>query len=609
MISNCSRAALFKMLAALVVALAVAVAIASCVSLPEGGDSEGGPFQATGLKIGELTHESAIIWTRSTRDNKPGVPIDEIEAWQDRLDHSDLINSFQGRDLADLEIEPVLGGDAQFDEELTREQKRAIVQASAVPGASGTIQLVYGPEDQPGQTIKTQRQSSRNTRDHTRQFHLTGLKPDTKYKGTSYVYPTGAFESSSALEFSFRTAPAPEQSRRVGFAVVTGQAYRNVDAFELGTSLEQIEGASELAKNEVILGHRIYETMLGFKPDFLINTGDVVYYDHQGASAKSQRMARVWWQRMFAMPLMRGFHRTVPTYFMKDDHDTLKNDCWPGQTHGQLTYAQGRRVFHEQTPFPIRDDETFDNSDDGFSINNGEPYRTVRWGKDLQLWMLESRDFRSPNTMDYDDPNKSMLGVEQTKWLDETLAASTAPFKMVVFSLPFIGPDRPEEVTQEEKDNLGIINLFRPPRIDNLANEAWHLERTRLLELLSKHEGVIVICGDRHWKYHSAWPSRFNPKIHEFVCGATSDKHAASLLRMYGVPKPEDNDLLYWRDEVEQGGFLSVVVEPAQGGSPAVAIFRFHKVDGSPAYPLNTNGTRDVRIYANGRTVARPTSL
>ena len=32
------------------------------------------------------------------------------------------------------------------------------------------------------------------------------------------------------------------------------------------------------------------------------------------------------------------FKREVSSYFIKDDHDTLKNDAWPGQTYGELTW-------------------------------------------------------------------------------------------------------------------------------------------------------------------------------------------------------------------------------------------------------------------------------
>jgi alkaline phosphatase D len=39
-------------------------------------------------------------------------------------------------------------------------------------------------------------------------------------------------------------------------------------------------------------------------------------------------------------------------------------------------------------------------------------YRTVRWGKDLQVWMTEHRDFRSKNRKK-DGPNKTILGAKQ----------------------------------------------------------------------------------------------------------------------------------------------------------------------------------------------------
>ena len=36
-------------------------------------------------------------------------------------------------------------------------------------------------------------------------------------------------------------------------------------------------------------------------------------------------------------------------------------------------------------------------------------YRTFRWGKLLQIWLTDGRDFRSPNTMK-DGPEKTHLG-------------------------------------------------------------------------------------------------------------------------------------------------------------------------------------------------------
>jgi len=86
------------------------------------------------------------------------------------------------------------------------------------------------------------------------------------------------------------------------------------------------------------------------------------------------------------------FHRQIPGYFMKDDHDTWMDDSWPGMKSpfmGDFTFEQGQRVFLEQVPM------------------GEKTYRTFRWGKDLQIWLVEGRDFRSPNDMP-DGPGKTI---------------------------------------------------------------------------------------------------------------------------------------------------------------------------------------------------------
>jgi phosphodiesterase/alkaline phosphatase D-like protein len=261
---------------------------------------------------------------------------------------------------------------------------------------------------------------------------------------------------------------------------------------------------------------------------------------------------------------------------------------------GTLTYSAGRQIFHYQTPYPLEWDT---------SINGGKPYRTIRWGKHLQIWLMESRDFRSPNTMNSDDPKKTMWGFEQIDWLKRTLAQSDATFRIVINQGPVVGPDRPEEPTEEEKKRI-IVNLVRPPRIDNLANSAWHIERSRILnEVLAGHKNLILLVGDRHWKYHSVYPNKRNGTLHELSCGSVSDKHAQSGLRMVGVPTPDQNEMLAWRDEVEQGGFISVEVDPGGEEAQPTTRVRFHKVDGAAAYPVNTDGRREVLFKADGTVI------
>ena len=53
--------------------------------------------------------------------------------------------------------------------------------------------------------------------------------------------------------------------------------------------------------------------------------------------------------------------------------------------------------------------------------------------RDLQLWFVEGRDYRSPNRM-RDGPEKSIWGAEQRAWLQSTLRESDATFKIVASS-------------------------------------------------------------------------------------------------------------------------------------------------------------------------------
>ena len=105
---------------------------------------------------------------------------------------------------------------------------------------------------------------------------------------------------------------------------------------------------------------------------------------------------------MFSYGHNRKFHQNIASYFMKDDHDTLKNDCWPGQKYGELKFDDGLAIFREQVPMGTH------------------TYRTFRWGKDLQIWLTENRDFRSENRMP-DGPGKTILGPVQKSWLKNGL--------------------------------------------------------------------------------------------------------------------------------------------------------------------------------------------
>jgi alkaline phosphatase D len=195
-----------------------------------------------------------------------------------------------------------------------------------------------------------------------------------------------------------------------------------------------------------------------------------------------------------------------------------------------LTFEDGLRLFREQVPM------------------GEKTYRTFRWGKGLQVWLVEGRDYRSPNTLK-DGPDKTVWGAEQKKWLKDTLLASDAEWKVLISPTPLVGPDRPN-------------------KNDNHANAAFTHEGDEMRRWFQQHvpNNFFVICGDRHWQYHSVHPTT---GVHEFCCGAASDPHAG------GSP---GEDPKWHRFHRVKGGFLSVAV--ARPGGKGAITFRLHDVFG-----------------------------
>lgn len=373
----------------------------------------------------------------------------------------------------------------------------------SVPGAPGTISLSATVEGSGKVIARSQRVTAGS--DFCAQFQLEGLEPASDYslvlRGTSPAEPSG----SVSLHAAFRTAPKNDAVVPVTFVVSTCQDFPRRD--------------------DLRNGHKIYKSMLALKPAFFVQTGDTLYYDKPKPFAKDLATARYKWNRFYALPFPREFHRTIPSYWLHDDHDVLKNDCWPGQSYGDLTWEQGLKVWREQIP------------------QSEKPYRTFRWGADLQLWFPEGREFRSPNRMP-DGPEKSIFGAAQWKWIEKTMKESDATFKLFVSATLVVGPDR-------------------KGKNDNHANKGFAHEGKRLRSFLSGIPGCFVINGDRHWQYHSIDPET---GLHEFGSGPASDRHAGGW--KYEL-KPD------WQRFLRiKGGFLSVRVEGKR------ATFRHHDVDG-----------------------------
>lgn len=321
---------------------------------------------------------------------------------------------------------------------------------------------------------------------------VDGLTPNTEYK----ILIQGRKEKNESITNivgSFKTAPSSEMIVPIGFTSSTCQYFWDYD--------------------DPIRGFKAYDSMLSLNPDFHCQTGDYVYYDKPGPMSYNIELARHKWNAINAWPSLVDFYTKVPSYLQKDDHDILKDDATPNsKPFGELTFEDGLNIWHEQVP--LRE----------------KPYRTIRWGKDLEVWLIEAREYRSDND-EVDSDEKSIFGKEQKNWLQSSIQSSNATFKILMSPTPVVGPDR----VKGKKDNH--------------VNNSFMTEGNWLRKFISSQKNMFVVNGDRHWQYVS---KDLKTGLLEFSQGPTSNEHAQGWDP--GDMRPEHKFLRV------QGGFLHVSI-------------------------------------------------
>lgn len=466
--------------------------------VPSDAPAEQAPQLGNAFRNSWADADSIVLWTRTTARSEMITEGPEFVS----------IPRNEARELAKLtDPEKLLQVQLPAGATLTE-------MTGACPGAPGQVRLTYFPDRKSHESQTTDWATTRSEQDFTHQWRLSGLKPDTSYVAIVEARPADGEEITAIVRGGFRTAPAVDQAGPLTFCMTTCHDFARRD-----------DGPR---------GHKIYPSMQKIGPDFTVHAGDVEYYDHPHPWAWTRDLMRFKWARIFALPNFRDYYANHTTYFIKDDHDTLKDDCWAGQRYGAVTFEEGVQLFNEEQ-FPSRHPR----------------YATVRWGRDLQIWVLEGRDYRSPNTMP-DGPEKTILGPEQKAWLKETLAESDATFKLIFSPTPIVGPDR---------DN----------KKDNHANKVFAHEGDELRQFFGEIENLIVFCGDRHWQYASEDEEN---GLWEFGCGPGSETH------QFGW-KPEDERPEHRFLRVK-AGFLTGTLKPGQGeDKPPQLVIQHHDVYGN----------------------------
>ena len=270
-------------------------------------------------------------------------------------------------------------------------------------------------------------------------------------------------------------------------------------------------------------GMKLYEVMRKADPDFFIHCGDQIYADGPIKADVQLEDGTLWknvvteakatvaqtladFRGNFAYNLLdenkRRFIAQVPMLVQWDDHET-RNNWYPGQTLGDPRYtersasllaAYAKRAMFEYNPFRID------------PVDPERVYRSFSYGPSLDVFMLDERSYRGPNTPNRQttlDAESAFLGPEQLRWLERALKDSRATWKVISSDMP-----------------ISIVVPDRNPDVPKGTYEAWangddggplgrELEIARLLAFIKNNgiKNVVWVTADVH--YASA--TRYDP--------------------------------------------------------------------------------------------------
>ncbi len=389
--------------------------------------------------------------------------------------------------------------------------------------------------------------------------YISNLAPNTQYYYRIKALIINSKDTVYSSIGQFKTLPDPESVRTISFAISTGFNYEKFYGIDSIINEKSVfPPAIGLDRKR---GFEAFEAVQDLKPDFFIANGDVVYYDKPSNKpqlwARNLPEMRAKWHRYFAMPRNKNFCLKIPAFYLKDDHDYRFNDCdTTDNKFSEPSHQLGIQVFREQLPITDLEDES------------PKTYRTVKAGSLLQLWFLEGRDYRSPN-LQADTPQKTIWGKEQKAWLKQTLLESGSTFKILISPTPLIGPD-----DAYKKDNHTNVGGFQSEQKE-LFN--WLVTN----DFLNKN--FFIICGDRHWQYHSIHPNG----LEEFSSGAFVNQNSRPG-RKPGDPESTDPEAKISTPFIQLdqwgGGFLYVKTFMDED-HPSIR-FSFRDVNGQERYSI-----------------------
>jgi alkaline phosphatase D len=407
--------------------------------------------------------------------------------------------------------------------------------------------------------------------DYTAHAKLKGLNPDTLYYYRIWFSkPPSSQENindpliSNTLIGSFRTPPEPSSSiiRPISF----------IFAADLG--------GQKHCRQAINGGYPIFEKMKGLSPDFFVANGDMIYAaDKCPVEGPSDNWKNIpgnfsgiadpdvnWtdtkqvrdtylkhWQYNRADPHFYGFLQNTAMYSQWDDHEVI-NDfgaLWPywnsfnkDREGYQNIVNEGREAFFDYSPIDR-------NQDDKNRI-----YRSFKWGPYLDLFILDGRSYRSPNSMaDTPGNNKTMLGREQLQWLEQGLMSSSAIWKVISSDIPISVP------TGANTSILGRDGWANGNETDFSSKTGFERELQELLKSMDDNniQNIVFVTTDVHFPANILYevdPNFDGDKLvfHELISGPLS---AFRFGLPGGAPIPKLDETFHPKILYEEGGIFN----------------------------------------------------
>ncbi|OQO98604.1 alkaline phosphatase D family protein [Geobacillus sp. 44B] len=246
--------------------------------------------------------------------------------------------------------------------------------------------------------VKTKKATSEH--DLTVQVKVTGLKPDT-----IYYYRVQALPGSHQVSGRFKTAPA--ENERKPLTIVWG---------------------GDTGGQGKIPPFKSFAAMADLKPDFFLFSGDTIYADNATPAVPnppSKSIEDFWakYKENRTDSNLRKLLQSTSVYAIWDDHEVTNDFSGPFEPLA----STGFQAFTDY--WPILDERS----------SSGKLYHKFSWGNTLDLFILNNRSYRDPDTKP-DGQDKTMLGQEQLEWLKKELLNSDAKVKLIASSVPISIP-------------------------------------------------------------------------------------------------------------------------------------------------------------------------